>query len=258
MGKTAGHKAAGCSQEQGREVGVDATVKKELAAEATATAKGVQTYKEREDKKKRMKNNPWKTSSRKLRYRGHKKPVRTSTKVYNVGKMKAMYMNSFLRLPGVREALSERRNAVLRHEAPRKLEVIVIDDDGDDLWPMGVDKISASALMTASETIVLMPTPVTTHNFAADEEQTCDYALELQLKSTRGKKVYIDATSCGGITRMLNHSCDAPCHFVELRNRENVAVVVVAKRTIKEGEEVTVDYVDPWFDCVCGAANCRG
>ncbi|KAF4134396.1 SET domain-containing protein [Phytophthora infestans] len=256
MGKTAGHKAAGCSQEQGREVGMDATVKKELAAEATSTAKGVQTYKEREDKKKRMKNNPWKTSSRKLRYRGHKKPVRTSTKVYNVGKMKAMYMNSFLRLPGVREALSARRNAVLRHEAaPRKPEVIVIDDDGDDLWPMGVDKISASA---ASERIVLMPTPVTTHNFAADEEQTCDYALELQLKSTRGKKVYINATSCGGITRMLNYSCDARCHFVELRNRENVDVVVVAKRTIEEGEEVTVDYVDPWFDCVCGAANCRG
>ncbi|KAF4027356.1 hypothetical protein GN244_ATG21046 [Phytophthora infestans] len=232
MGKTAGHKAAGCSQEQGREVGMDATVKKELAAEATSTAKGVQTYKEREDKKKRMKNNPWKTSSRKLRYRGHKKPVRTSTKVYNVGKMKAMYMNSFLRLPGVREALSARRNAVLRHEAaPRKPEVIVIDDDGDDLWPMGVDKISASA---ASERIVLMPTPVTTHNFAADEEQTCDYALELQLKSTRGKKVYINATSCGGITRMLNYSCDARCHFVELRNRENVDVVVVAKRTIEE------------------------
>eukprot|EP00644_Phytophthora_capsici_P002361 jgi/Phyca11/105584/e_gw1.11.647.1 len=75
---------------------------------------------------------------------------------------------------------------------------------------------------------------LTTHNFAADEEQTCDYALELQLKSTRGKKVYIDATSCGGITRMLNHSCDAPCHIVELRNRANV-VVVVAKRMIEEG-----------------------
>ncbi|KAF4132297.1 SET domain-containing protein [Phytophthora infestans] len=237
MGKTAGHKAAGCSQEQGREVGMDATVKTELAAEATATAKGVQTYKEREDKKKPMKNNPWKTSSRKLRYRGHKKPVRTSTKVYNVGKMKAMYMNSFLRLPGVREALSARRNAVLRHEAdPRKPEVIVI-----------------AGSIISNYTGVL-----TTHNFAADEEQTCDYALELQLKSTRGKKVYIDATSCGGITRMLNHSCDAPCHFVELRSRENVAVVVVAKRTIEEGEEVTVDYVDPWFDCVCGAANCRG
>ncbi|KAF4040503.1 SET domain-containing protein [Phytophthora infestans] len=332
MGKTAGHKAAGCSQEQGREVGMDATVKKELAAEATATAKGVQTYNEREDKKKRMKNNPWKTSSRKLRYRGHKNPVRTSTKVYIVGKMKAMYMNSFLRLPGAREALSARRNAVLRHEAtPRKPEVIVIDDDGDDLWSMGVDKVSvsrnpekikfpdtgptdkckcaydcfrddclnadtsfyctaancnregnclnslyecknleltvckgtgigvkATATIHAGSIIGNYTGVLITHNFAADEEQTCDYALELRLKSTRGKKVYIDATSCGGITRMLNHSCDAPCHFVELRNRENVAVVVVAKRTIEDGEEVTVDYVDPWFDCVCGAANCRG
>ncbi|ETN10333.1 hypothetical protein PPTG_10481 [Phytophthora nicotianae INRA-310] len=49
------------------------------------------------------------------------------------------------------------------------------------------------------------------------------------------------------MTRMLNHSCDAACHFVEMINRANVVVMVVAKRTIEEGEEVTVDYVDPWF-----------
>ncbi|KAI9993163.1 hypothetical protein PInf_015233 [Phytophthora infestans] len=140
--------------------------------------------------------------------------------------MKAMYMNSFVRLPGVREALSVRRNAVLRHEAaPRKPEVIGIDDDGDDLWPMGVDKMKNR--------------PATTRwSFSSR-------ALEAR-KSTLMRV----------ITRMLNHSCDAPCHFVELRNRENVAVVVVAKRTIEVGEE-TVDYVDPWFDCVC-AAYCRG
>ncbi|KAI9983407.1 hypothetical protein PInf_007431 [Phytophthora infestans] len=205
---------------------MDATVKKELAAEATATAKGVQTYKEREDKKKRMKNNPWKTSSRKQRYKGHKKPVRTSTKVYNVGKMKAMYMNSFLRLPGVREALSARRNAVLCHEAaPRKPEVIVIDDDGDDLWPMGVDKLLLHGCQLQPRRKLLKQS-VRVQGFGADGVQ--------------------------------GNSCDAPCRFVELRNRENVAVVVVAKRTIEEGEEVTVDYVDPWFDCVCGAANCRG
>ncbi|KAF4039305.1 hypothetical protein GN244_ATG08436 [Phytophthora infestans] len=229
---------------------MDATVKKELAAEATATAKGVQTYKEREDKKKRMKNNPWKTSSRKQRYKGHKKPVRTSTKVYNVGKMKAMYMNSFLRLPGVREALSARRNAVLCHEAaPRKPEVIVIDDDGDDLWPMGVDKVSVSR----------NPEKIKFPDTGPTDKCKCAYDCFRDDCLNADTSYYCTAANCSREGNCLNrNSCDAPCRFVELRNRENVAVVVVAKRTIEEGEEVTVDYVDPWFDCVCGAANCRG
>ncbi|KAF4132360.1 hypothetical protein GN958_ATG18477 [Phytophthora infestans] len=35
------------------------------------------------------------------------------------------------------------------------------------------------------------------------------------------------------------------CHIVEMRNRVNVVVTVVTKRTIEEGEEGEVDYVDP-------------
>ncbi|KAI9983486.1 hypothetical protein PInf_007517 [Phytophthora infestans] len=73
--------------------------------------------------------------------------------MYNVGKMKAMFFNSFLRLPGVYEELSARRQTVLRREAiPREPET---------------------------------------------------------------------------------------------RNRVNVVVTVVTKRTIEEGEEGAVDYVDP-------------
>ncbi|KAF4135690.1 SET domain-containing protein [Phytophthora infestans] len=253
MGKMAGHKAAGCSQEQGREVGMDATVKKELAAEATATAKGVQTYKERGDKKKRMKNNPWKTS---LRYRGHKKP--------------------FVRLPGVREALSVRRNAVLRHEAaphkPEVIEKIKFPDTGPtdkckctyDCFRDDCLNADTSYYCTAAN---------------CNREGNCLNSLyeckDLELTVCKGTGIGMKnrpattrwsfssralearkSTLMRVITRMLNHSCDAPCHFVELRNRENVAVVVVAKRTIEVGEE-TVDYVDPWFDCVC-AAYCRG
>lgn len=44
---------------------------------------------------------------------------------------------------------------------------------------------------------------------------------------------------------MLNHSCDVACHFVKTRNRVNVVVTVVTKRTIEEGDEGAVDYVDP-------------
>ncbi|ETN10334.1 hypothetical protein PPTG_22722 [Phytophthora nicotianae INRA-310] len=59
--------------------------------------------------------------------------------------MKTMFMNSFLRLPGVREALSARRQAMLRREAiPREPEVIVIDGDDDDLRPANVDKVNVS------------------------------------------------------------------------------------------------------------------
>ncbi|ETP42671.1 hypothetical protein F442_10436 [Phytophthora nicotianae P10297] len=246
--------------------------------------------------------------------------------------MKTMFMNSFLRLPGVREALSARRQAMLRREAiPREPEVIVIDGDDDDLWPANVDKVNvsrnpekirftdtgptgkckcgfdcfrdecpnadtsyfctkancnrngkcsnslfeckdlklavckgtgigvkATATIHAGSIIGNYNGVLTTRDFAADIESASDYALELQLRSTRNEKVYITATTCGSMTQMLNHSCDAACHFVEMINRANVVVMVVAKRTIEEGEEVTVDYVDPWFDCVCGAPNCRG
>ncbi|KAF4039368.1 hypothetical protein GN244_ATG08502 [Phytophthora infestans] len=99
---------------------------------------------------KRKKNNPWNRSSRKKQYSGRKKPVRTSTKMYNVGKMKAMFLNSFLRLPE-----------------------------------------------------------------------------EFMRSFLRGAR---------------------PCFVVKqslMRNRVNVVVTVVTKRTIEEGEEGEVDYVDP-------------
>ncbi|KAF4148024.1 hypothetical protein GN958_ATG02834, partial [Phytophthora infestans] len=237
----------------------------------------------------------------KLALQGAQKAVRTSTKVYNVGKMKAMYMNSFVRLPGVREALSVRRNAVLRHEAAphkpecvSKPEKIKFPDTGptdkckctydcfrDDCLnadtsyyctaancnregnclnslyeckdlELTVCKgtgigVKATATIHAGSIIGNYTGVLTTHNLATDEEQTCDYALELQLKGTRGQKVYIDASYNANAEPLVRRT---------LRNRENVAVVVVAKRTIEVGEE-TVDYVDPWFDCVC-AAYCRG
>ncbi|KAJ8521084.1 hypothetical protein ON010_g17864 [Phytophthora cinnamomi] len=240
-------------------------------------------------------------------------------------------MSSFLQLPGVREALAATRQLVLQQpEAPREPDVIVIDEDGEPLWPVGVEKVTvshnlekirfpdigatdmcecavdcfrdvcvnartsyyctaancrrngkcsnslyecknlelivtkangtgvkATAAIFAGAILGNYTGVLTTHDFEADEEQTCEYALKLQQKSSRRKKVYIDATTCGGMTRMMNHSCNAACRFVELHNRRNVVVVVVANRNIKEGEEVTVDYMDPWFECHCGEPNCR-
>ncbi|OWY98335.1 hypothetical protein PHMEG_00030925 [Phytophthora megakarya] len=82
--------------------------------------------------------------------------------------------------------------------------------------------------------------------------------MKQQQKSSRRKTVYIDAATCGDMTRMMNHSCNAAGRFVELRNHANVVVVVVANRNNKEGEKVTVDFVDLWFDCHCGESNYRG
>lgn len=53
----------------------------------------------------------------------------------------------------------------------------------------------------------------------------------------------------------VNHSCDANAHGASGRD--------VATRTIKKGEEITVDYVlekvpDLNFRCNCGSQDCRG
>jgi D-alanine-D-alanine ligase len=53
-----------------------------------------------------------------------------------------------------------------------------------------------------------------------------------------------------------NHSCDANTEFVGLN--------LVARRDIRGGEELTVDYATFYdahmtpFDCGCGSPNCRG
>ena len=89
------------------------------------------------------------------------------------------------------------------------------------------------------------------------EHLTSGYELRLGTKSNKGKKVYIDASLCGGITRFINHSCDASSHFIERRNRREVRVLVVAQRDINANEELSVHYGDDlWFTCTCGSANC--
>ncbi|ETK84772.1 hypothetical protein L917_10135 [Phytophthora nicotianae] len=52
MGETVGRKTAVHSRGRGEKEGPDVTGKKELVAEAVTAAKSIQTYKQREDKKK--------------------------------------------------------------------------------------------------------------------------------------------------------------------------------------------------------------
>jgi len=56
---------------------------------------------------------------------------------------------------------------------------------------------------------------------------------------------------------LVNHSCDPNAWFCG-------SIAVYARRDIAPGEEITFDYAtcdgSPYdeFDCLCGAANCRG
>ncbi|KAF1788895.1 SET domain [Phytophthora cactorum] len=81
------------------------------------------------------------------------------------------------------------------------------------------------------------------------------------------KAAYINAESCGGIARFVNHSCNANCQFEErkyvVKNRDGVerviaTMVIVAEYAIREETELTVDYgKDLWFKCRCNHDNCR-
>ena len=67
----------------------------------------------------------------------------------------------------------------------------------------------------------------------------------------------LDCTK-GNVLRHLNHSCNANAYLRIFRNR----VEVYAKRDIRRGEEITVDYGETphggGMDCTCRQQGCRG
>lgn len=83
----------------------------------------------------------------------------------------------------------------------------------------------------------------------------------LQMKEcSRGFKksrIYIDASRCGNIFRFLNHSCNSAAVFHEARNGTRRAILIVTRRVVEPGDELTVDYgPNLWFSCKCGEKNC--
>lgn len=73
----------------------------------------------------------------------------------------------------------------------------------------------------------------------------------------------IDATMCGGPARYINHSCQPNC-FAKYVNFDNVGhIVIITKRKVEKGEELTYDYLFDFEDrtskipCLCGAVGCR-
>ena len=71
-----------------------------------------------------------------------------------------------------------------------------------------------------------------------------------------GEDTAIDGAVGGNETAFINHSCD-PNAFIQAMPGEKVGIF--ARRDIRPGEELTIDYRDPYHPevCKCGAANCR-
>lgn len=68
----------------------------------------------------------------------------------------------------------------------------------------------------------------------------------------------IDGSVGGNGTQYINHSCDPNCYIKIIYDH----ILFFARRDIRPGEELTVDYVLSYHDdrtgCSCGAKSCRG
>ena len=72
----------------------------------------------------------------------------------------------------------------------------------------------------------------------------------------------IDATKYGNLARFINHCCEPNCKAQcnEINGKKHI--LLLAKKFIKAGEEITYDYnfevESEKIQCRCGAKNCRG
>lgn len=71
-------------------------------------------------------------------------------------------------------------------------------------------------------------------------------------------KYSLDGAVGGNDSIFVNHSCEPNCNYVYKKGR----IFYEAKRDIKKGEELTIDYEfdyeEPLTPCFCGSKNCRG
>ena len=95
------------------------------------------------------------------------------------------------------------------------------------------------------------------------EKQYCDAGIGCYMFQIVPGEI-VDATKCGNAARYINHSCAPNCYSktITLENKRQV-VVIIAKRRIQRGEELSYDYMFPLDEtdrvkCECGARNCRG
>ena len=76
----------------------------------------------------------------------------------------------------------------------------------------------------------------------------------------------IDGGEGGNATRHINHACAPNCQAFEVADEDGLPhVVIEAKRRLRAGEELFIDYAldigedDPAdYPCCCGVPRCRG
>ena len=72
---------------------------------------------------------------------------------------------------------------------------------------------------------------------------------------------FIDSYSTGNHSRFVNHACAAKANAVSVLVdvKGEVRVAIISLREIENGEEITMDYLDPdmSFECRCGGKDCR-
>ena len=83
----------------------------------------------------------------------------------------------------------------------------------------------------------------------------------LKLKNSNGE--VIDATKMAGMARYINHSCNPNLEANQWRVGAEEHILLMAKRDISNGEELTWDYQYQNYGtkpqrCYCGERNCRG
>ena len=81
----------------------------------------------------------------------------------------------------------------------------------------------------------------------ARERRGCRYLFELNSRWT------IDGSSRWNLARYANHSCRPNAEAVERKRK----IVLVARRGIKAGEEITYDYGKDYFDAFIKKSGCR-
>lgn len=91
-------------------------------------------------------------------------------------------------------------------------------------------------------------------------EYTGRPATKEQMKANTGKYLFwtgrgtmIDGNIAGNKARFINHSC-APNCVIDIRNRR---VFIFAKRSIKEGEELTYHYGTEYFEDHIKPLGCK-
>ncbi|OWZ07501.1 Histone-lysine N-methyltransferase [Phytophthora megakarya] len=78
--------------------------------------------------------------------------------------------------------------------------------------------------------------------------------MELTTPTESNRTLFIDATICGNEARCVNHSCRPNCEWYEFQSDNGPRVGIFSRRSIRAGEEITVQYTSDrlGFKCRCG------